>query len=861
MSGWIVVKFGGTSVSSRENWNHIVEIVKTHQKQGKRVLIVCSAVTKMSRLLDQMIQQAITGAEVTALTTLQQRYAECATALDLEAGFIDAELAQLQQLISGIQLLQEASPRTRAQVLAFGELMLTRLGHQFLKNNAIDNGWLDMRHALKSCSNPTQHTQKHYLAAYCDADPDVAFTTVLENCHADVVISQGFIASDQVGDTVLLGWGGSDITAAYAAAKLRAEVCEIWTDVPGIYTANPHQIPQARLLRQLDYEEAQEIAAMGAKVLHPSTIPPLKMAGIPLHIKYTPNPQHPGSLITHESEQQSLRIKSILTKYHITLITIETLSMWRQSGFLAQVFECFRQHDLSVDLVSTSESSVTVTLDNEGQVADRSRIDALLQDLNRFSHARVIAPCAQVTLVGRHMRSILHRFGPVFEVFESQQIHLLSQSANDLNLSFIVDEAQAERIAKKLHILLIQHNPESYYYSKSWQEEFTPGTSLAAPWWQQQREQLLEIADKQSPCYVYNDQQLVSSAQQLTRCSALDRIFYAMKANSNHRVLQTIYNEGIGFECVSIGEIQLILSLFPDINRQRILFTPNFAPRREYEFAFQQGVYVTVDGVYPLTTWPEVFHGQQILLRIDPGVGHGHHRYVSTGGNASKFGIPQSEIPLLKKCVKEHQISVIGLHAHHGSGILQPDLWNQTATLLTDLTCHFPTVKIINLGGGLGIVERPGQQPLDTVALDQSLITIKSEFPNLEFWLEPGRFLVAQAGVILAKVTQLKQKGDTQFIGIEAGMNFLIRPSLYGSYHEIVNLTKLGQQRAMIAHIVGPICESGDTLGFSRFLPKTEEGDVLLIANTGAYGFVMSSHYNLRAPQQESWLEDAQISS
>ena len=665
------------------------------------------------------------------------------------------------------------------------------------------------------------------------------------------MITQGFIARDVQGDTVLLGWGGSDISAAYIAAKLQAVACEIWTDVPGVYTANPHQIPQARLLNQLDYDEAQEIAAMGAKVLHPNTIPPMRQAGIPLSIKYTANPLHKGTLITRDCESQGLRIKSILTKYHITVITIETMLMWRQSGFLADVFACFKQHDISIDLVTTSESSVTVTLDNEGQWVDDARLKGLLDDLNEFSQARVIAPCAQVTLVGRNIRSILHQFGPVFEVFEAQQIHMLSQSSNDLNLSFIVNENQAERIAKKLHVLLVEHNPESYYYSKSWQEEFT---EMAAPrelWWETKREELLALADKHSPCYVYDKPTLLQAAEQLKACQSIDHIFYAMKANSNEMVLTTFYEQGMGFECVSINEVELILKLFPTIDRKRILFTPNFAPKIEYQQAFEYGTYVTVDAVYPIAHWPEIFKDQAVLLRVDPGIGLGHHKYVSTGGNESKFGIPQARLPDLVKLVAQHDINVIGLHAHYGSGILQANLWESTATLLTELLSYFPDVKILDLGGGLGIVERPGQQPLDTIKLDSTLQPFKQKFPQLQFWLEPGRFLVARAGVIIAKVTQLKQKGDTQFIGIETGMNSLIRPALYGSYHEIVNLSQLDAPPAVIAHIVGPICESGDTLGFSRFMPETKEGDIILIANTGAYGFCMGSSYNLRPPALE----------
>ncbi len=159
------------------------------------------------------------------------------------------------------------------------------------------------------------------------------------------------------------------------------------------------------------------------------------------------------------------------------------------------------------------------------------------------------------------------------------------------------------------------------------------------------------------------------------------------------------------------------------------------------------------------------------------------------------------------------------------------------------------------MGGGLGVPENASQHSLDVQAINNSLLQAKSAFPDIQIWMEPGRFLVAEAGVLLARVTQVKSKNEVNFIGIETGMNSLIRPALYGSYHEIVNLTRLDEAPALTAHIVGPICESGDVLGYSRILPKTREGDVILIANTGAYGRVMSSHYNLREPAREIFVK------
>ncbi len=624
--------------------------------------------------------------------------------------------------------------------------------------------------------------------------------------------------------------------------------------MPGIYTANPHQIPQARLLKYLDYDEAQEISSMGAKVLHPKCAAPLRTHQIPLHVKYARQPDHEGTLISLEGDPVGLPIKSIATKYNVNLISIETVRMWQQVGFLAKIFNCFKQYNLSIDLISTSESNVTVSLDVVKHVQDEHAIDLLLQELNQFARATLIGPCASISLIGRNIRSIIHQLGGLFEVFEAQKIHLLSQAANDLNLTFVVDEDQVERLAQKIHTLLIEQNPKSYYLSRSWQEEFGKAVTGPIPWWQKRRVELLEIAEENSPLYVYDQNTLDESVRQLKKCDAISHIFYAMKANNHADILERFYENNLGFECVSTGEIEKVLHLFPDIDRSAILFTPNFAPKKEYERAFELGIRVTVDNLHPLQHWPEVFNEKEILVRIDPGHGAGHHKYVSTGGTESKFGIPLTQVDDLCGVLEKISVKVIGLHAHSGSGILQSDNWKNTALVLTNLLGKFPDVKIINVGGGLGIVEKPGQKSLDLVAVNHSIAEVKSAYPNLQILIEPGRFLVGSAGVILAKVTQVKQKGEHYFIGIETGMNSLIRPALYGSYHEIVNLTRFDETKTIMANIVGSICESGDTLGYSRLLPKTCEGDILLIANAGAYGRCMSSNYNLRAPAEEYYL-------
>lgn len=847
----IVIKFGGTSVSSRENWNNIVKITRQHIKNGYQPVIVCSALATITNKLIQAIAATQLELHEGIYQEIRDSYYKLAKALEVSEELLQTDLNQLHQLLTGIALLKTAPPKSQAQIMSFGELMITRLGQAFLQKMDINCHWLNVKEALVS-TPVSGGNGVNYLAARCDSPPNPELSKKLLKTGAEAIITQGFFATNAQGDTVLLGRGGSDTSAALLAAILQASLCEIWTDVPGIYTANPHQLPHARLLKQLNYDEAQEIASMGAKVLHPYCLAPVRRAGIPMIVKFISMPEHTGTRISTESDEKAPPIKAIEVKHGIILVSIDTLNMWQQGYSLADIFAVIKEFDFSADLLSSSEFNLTISLDNNSKLHDRRILEAMLVNLNRFGKAKLIEPCSAVSLVGTNIHSVLPHLGSALEVFDSQHIYLMSLASNDLNLTLVVDESQAESICKKLHHLLIENNPHSFYHSKSWHEEFGQQTVREPAWWELEREQLLRLAQTHSPCYVYHRPTMQARANEILAMKSVDQFFYAMKANPHPEILQTFYcNNELGFECVSIHELQHIIKLFPKIDPQRILFTPNFVARSEYELAFKTGCYITVDSLYPLQNWPELFKNQNIILRIDPGTGKGHHKFVATAGMESKFGIPQSDIAKALELIEVNKIKVIGLHSHSGSGILTTELWKTTAIMLTDLLIHFPDVRIINLGGGLGIAEKPGQQGLNVNHLDALVMDIKSQFNHLSFWLEPGRFLVANSGVILANVTQCKDKGTVRFIGIETGMNSLMRPSLYGAYHEIVNLTRLHEEKIGFVHIVGPICESGDTLGYNRPFPMTLEKDVILIANAGAYGHCMSSNYNLRPAAQE----------
>jgi diaminopimelate decarboxylase/aspartate kinase len=238
-------------------------------------------------------------------------------------------------------------------------------------------------------------------------------------------------------------------------------------------------------------------------------------------------------------------------------------------------------------------------------------------------------------------------------------------------------------------------------------------------------------------------------------------------------------------------------------------------------------------------------------VRIDTGYGRGHHDHVRTAGVHSKFGVPVFEVDDLERLAADAGATIVGLHAHTGSGVFEVRNWQEVGHLLGGLTERFTDVRYLDLGGGLGVPEKAGQAPVDLAALQEVIDDVRARWSRAEIWLEPGRYLVAQAGVLVAEVTQLKGKGDVQYVGVTTGMNSLLRPALYGAHHEIVNLTRLGEPGTEVYNVVGPICESADYLGHERLLPPTEEGDVLLIANAGAYGAAMSSWYNLREPARE----------
>ena len=853
-SNWLVMKFGGTSVSSPERWATIRDLIRERQAAGFRPVVVHSALASVSNRLEAVLDAAVAGGYEAQLDAIVAMHTALAGQLEVDGTALLEDLTgELRQLLAGVRLVREISPRVRVKVMSLGELMATRIGAAYLQAEGVDVTWSDARDALQSTDVPHENEQSRYLSASCGFDPDAELQSRFA-AAAGVILTQGFIARNPEGEGVLLGRGGSDTSAAYFAGKLAAVGLEIWTDVPGLFSANPRIVSGARLLKTLSYAEAQEIASTGGSVLHPRCIRPVRRRGIPLRVRCTRQPELPGTLISRDPGSDAPGVKAISSRGGIMVVSMETLGMWREVGFLAEAFGCFSELGLSIDLVSTAESNVTVTLDTGLEPIDANTLARLRTSLQRLCRVEIIEKAEVVSLVGQKIRALLHEIGPALEAFAEHRVHLVSQAANDLNLSFVIEEGQAHRLLKKLHASLVRPPQTDAVFGPTWDElqaEPLPEPAVRKPWWALKRDRLLEIGALESSAYVYDLDTVRGACTRLSTLENIDRVYYAIKANSHPAVLQAVHAAGLNFECVSPGEIDHVLSLFPDLDRAHILFTPNFAPRTEYEYALEKGVWVTLDNLHPLREWGAIFAGRDIFLRLDTGQGRGHHEHVRTAGIHSKFGIPLFELEEVRELAAGHDVRIVGLHAHIGSGILQANNWHDVATTLIEVAATFPDVSMLDLGGGLGVPEKPGQDALDMAGLDESIRDLKSAYPQYELWLEPGRYVVAEAGVLLTSVTQTKGKGDVRYVGVSTGMNSLIRPALYGAYHEIANLTRLSEAPENVVNIVGPICETGDNLGTDRLLPPCREGDVLLIANAGAYGHVMSSRYNLREPATE----------
>ncbi|MGD2116641.1 MAG: aspartate kinase, partial [Acidobacteriota bacterium] len=461
---WLVLKFGGTSVSSLGRWQTIASTLRSKLERGARPIVVCSALSQVSNRLEALLETAGEGEDVEpGLRDLQSDHEALAADMELDVDELLGEtLEDLRQILQGIRLTREVTPRLRARVMSAGEILSTRLGAAWLDGQGIPTTWQDARDMLEGELEPHVPPERQYLSATCDHAPDPGLQERLAALDGKVILTQGFVGRLPNGDTVLLGRGGSDTAAAYLATKVGADHLEIWTDVPGMFTANPHNVPDARLLLHLGYAEAGELASKGAKVLHPRCIRAAQKYAVPIHVRCTPEPDLIGTVISRTGPSETPQVKAVSERRGMVLVSMDVEGDWQGIGVIADITACFKTHGISIDLLASSQTNVTVALDPRANHLDDEVIEPLIADLEELSAPRVIRPTATVSLVGTGIREILHEWAAVLELFEDEEVYMVSQAANDLSLTLLVNDSSADVLVRRIHDrLFTEESPAS----------------------------------------------------------------------------------------------------------------------------------------------------------------------------------------------------------------------------------------------------------------------------------------------------------------------------------------------------------------------------------------------------------------
>ena len=362
---------------------------------------------------------------------------------------------------------------------------------------------------------------------------------------------------------------------------------------------------------------------------------------------------------------------------------------------------------------------------------------------------------------------------------------------------------------------------------------------------------LVKIAnDFGSPVYVYDAELIKSQYEKLVSSfPGVDlRVKYAMKALSNVSIVKYIKSLGAGLDAVSIQEATIGLSVGYD--PKEIMFTPSGVDFSEIEDAIALGLTINIDNIAILEQFGNKYGSTlPVCLRLNPHIMAGGNNKISTGHIDSKFGISILQSRHLLRVLETYKIHVNGVHMHTGSDILDAEVFLKGAEILFDFARNFDTIEFLDFGSGFKVPYREGDIKVDLQDLGGKISKAFSEFQEeygkpVQLWFEPGKFLVSEAGVLLVKTNVVKTTPATVFVGVDSGMNHLIRPMMYDAYHDIINISNTNGTKRVYT-IVGYICET-DTFGWDRQLNEVKEGDILALKNAGAYGYQMSSNYNSR---------------
>ena len=373
------------------------------------------------------------------------------------------------------------------------------------------------------------------------------------------------------------------------------------------------------------------------------------------------------------------------------------------------------------------------------------------------------------------------------------------------------------------------------------------------------------IDEYESPLYVYNERILRQKCRDMKNLLKYTNfsVSFSAKANSNLHILEIVKEEGLNVDAMSAGEIYVQLKA--GFKPEQIFFIPNNVSAVELKYAIGQGVTISVDSLSQLELFGEINEGGSVAVRFNAGIGTGHNEKVVTAGNKTKFGVDPKYISQVKELLRKYKLKLIGINQHIGSLFMEGYTYLESVKALLELADNFEGLEFIDMGGGFGVPyeKQQGQQPLDLKALGAELDAIieawtKKYGKEIEFKIEPGRYIPAESCVLLGTVHAIKMNYGRKYIGTDLGFNVLLRPALYNSHHDIEvykKANKLANKKEEVT-IVGNICESGDILAENILLPQIEEEDIIGVLDAGAYGYSMSSNYNNRLRPAEVLLKE-----
>jgi diaminopimelate decarboxylase/aspartate kinase len=849
MVAMIVSKFGGTSVATREAQERLAAIVR--DRLGEPVLVVVSALAGVSDGLYRALDLAVGGddrasaallAEIAAShRSLLASTSASPKALSAARDAVEEILATLEELRRGVLLVGDVTRWARARFVGAGELASSRIVAANLEGAGVEATWIDAREFVR-----TEGSDPERDPPLADAVRQLARSALAPALvPGRAVVTQGFIGAavvDGIARPTVLGRGGSDYSASLLGGALAARRVEIWTDVDGVLTASPRIVPGARRVKVLSFDEASELAYFGAKVLHPSTLQPAISAGVPVWVGNAWRPEGEGTTILPRGvvpDDRRYAVKAIADKRGITAIQVVSTRMLMAHGFLARIFAVFDAHRTAVDLVATSEVSVSLTID------DDRNLPAIAARLSEFARVDVERGMAVVCLVGEGMRGNAHVAAEAFRALRHVRVRMITQGSSAMNLGVVVDERDAADAVRALH--------DVFFRGPLPVEVFGPpsaGADARAPSPPVPARRLVAAAEQHgTPLYVYDLAAIEARVATLRRDLPLfpGRILFACKANAHPAILERLRALGVGVEAASPGEA--LRAIECGHRPAEVLVSATNARATDLAALAQRGCRLALGSISDIRRVGALAGGTSVLLRVNPGVGDGHHRHVVTGGAESKFGIPLAQLDDALAACRAAGLGVHGLHAHIGSGVLDVGPLAAGARALLAAARRVPDLAVVDFGGGFGIPYREGEPELDLAAygaeLDAALAAFASETGHRpEAWFEPGRFIAAPAGCLLTRVICRKESGGHVFIGVDTGMNHFQRPALYGAYHRIVNVSAPDGPLETV-EIVGNVCESSDVFASARPLPAASEGDLLAILDAGAYGYTMASSYNL----------------